>query len=83
MHSAQELVSHIESLASLPSVYLRIQEALDKEDCSMPEVAAIIATDPALTTRLLRVVNSALYGYGGRIDSGQPRRDHSGATKCA
>ena len=69
MHSAQELVSHIESLASLPSVYLRIQEALDKEDCSMPEVAAIIATDPALTTRLLRVVNSALYGYGGRIDS--------------
>ena len=71
MHSAQELVAHIEALASLPTVYLRLREAIDSEDGSMEEVARIIAADPALTVRLLHVVNSALYGYGGRIDTVQ------------
>lgn len=69
MHSAQELVAHIEGLTSLPTVYLRIREELDSEDCSLAEVARIITADPALTARLLHVVNSALYGYGGRIDT--------------
>lgn len=69
MHSAQELVTHIEGLTSLPTVYLRIREELDSEDCSLAEVARIITADPALTARLLHVVNSALYGYGGRIDT--------------
>ncbi len=69
MHSAQELVSQIDELTSLPTVYLRIREEIDSEDCSIAEVGRIIAADPALTARLLHVVNSALYGYGGRIDS--------------
>ncbi|HRD35700.1 MAG TPA: HDOD domain-containing protein [Rhodocyclaceae bacterium] len=69
MHSAQELVAHIEGLASLPTVYLRIREELDSENCSLAEVARIIAADPALSARVLHVVNSALYGYGGRIDT--------------
>jgi len=69
MHSAQELVAHVEALTSLPSVYTRIRETLDAPDGSMSEVSRIISTDPALTARLLQVVNSALYGYGGKIDS--------------
>lgn len=69
MHSAQELVANIEGLTSLPTVYLRIREELDSEDCSLAEVARIISADPALTARLLKVVNSALYGYGGRIET--------------
>lgn len=69
MYSAQELVTQIESLASLPSVYIRIRETLDSPDGSMSEVAGVISADPALSARLLQVVNSALYGYGGKIDT--------------
>lgn len=69
MHSAPELVSHIEGLTSLPSVYLRVREELESPESSLSEVARLISVDPALTTRLLRLVNSPLYGYGGRIDS--------------
>ncbi len=69
MHSAQELVTQIEALTSLPSVYIRIRETLDAPDGSMSEVAGVISADPALTARLLQVVNSALYGYGGKIDT--------------
>lgn len=69
MHSALELVSHVEALASLPSVYHRIREQLDSPDGSVLEVARLVSADPALTVRLLRLVNSALYGYGGQIDT--------------
>lgn len=69
MHSAQELVSQIQALTSLPSVYTRIREVIDAPDGSLSEVSEVIAVDPALAARLLKVVNSALYGYGGKVDS--------------
>ncbi len=69
MHSAQELVSQVQALTSLPSVYTRIREVVDAPDGSLTEVSEVIGADPALTARLLKVVNSALYGYGGKIDS--------------
>ncbi len=69
MHSAQELVSHVEALASLPTVYARIREQLESPDGSVLEVARLVSADPALTARLLRLVNSALYGYGGKVDT--------------
>lgn len=69
MYSAQELVSQIDALTSLPTVYLRIREQLDSPDGAIHEAARLVAADPALTARLLRVVNSALYGYDGTIES--------------
>ena len=69
MHSAQELVSQIVALASLPTVYLHIREELDAPTGSTAAVAQAISADPALTANLLRVVNSAFYGYGGKIDA--------------
>ncbi|THF66929.1 HDOD domain-containing protein [Pseudothauera nasutitermitis] len=69
MHSAQELVSQLDALASLPRVYYRIREELDSPEGSVTGVGHLVAADPALTARLLRVVNSALYGYGGQVDT--------------
>lgn len=69
MHSAQELVAQLNALVSLPKVYHRIRDELDSPNGSLLEVGRLLAADPALTARLLRVVNSALYGYGGEIDT--------------
>ena len=67
MYSSQELVACVEKLASLPAVYHRIREQLDSPDGSVAEVARLVSTDPALTTHLLHVVNSAMYGFSGQI----------------
>ncbi|HRJ25008.1 MAG TPA: HDOD domain-containing protein, partial [Thauera sp.] len=67
MHSAQELVSQVEALTALPDVYERVRQQLDSPAGSIGEVARLVAADPALTARLLRLVNSAMYGYRGRI----------------
>ncbi len=71
MYSAQELVSQIDSLVSIPAVYQRICELIDTPGSSMFEIADLLTTDPALTVRLLRVVNSAMFGFRGEIDNMQ------------
>lgn len=69
MHLAQELVACVDRLATLPDVYMKVRAALDDPDVSIPEVADVIATDPSLTAALLRLANSAFYGYARKIDT--------------
>lgn len=69
MPSAQELVAHVTALTSLPSVYFRVREVLESPDSSVSDVAQALSNEPALTARLLRLVNSALYGFPGRIET--------------
>ncbi|MCL2161867.1 MAG: HDOD domain-containing protein [Betaproteobacteria bacterium] len=69
MYSAQELVTYIESLAALPSVYYRVREELESSNGSICEVARLIEADPALTTGVLKLVNSAFYGFSRKIEN--------------
>lgn len=66
---ASNILERLGELPSLPSVYHRVREAMDDPDGSLEAVARIIETDPALTARMLRVANSALYGLPTRVDS--------------
>jgi HD-like signal output (HDOD) protein len=48
-------------LFSLPEAALRINELIDQPQTTTEELADVILTDPALSARLLRLVNSAYY----------------------
>ncbi len=52
-------------LPTLPEVALKVREVVDEPDVTAAALADIIITDAALSTRLLKVANSAL--YRGRI----------------
>ena len=65
----RELIKDNVQLLSLPEVCLRIQQLADDPHAGMDEFAKLVAQDPALTTRLLKLVNSAYYGFPGRIDT--------------
>ena len=69
MHSAHEIVAAHDRLHTLPTIYLKIRDELESEDGSLIEVTRLVAHDPTISARVLHVVNSALYGYGGNIDS--------------
>lgn len=69
MSSNWEQVMSNARLISLPEAYLQLKKVLGQEDFSMAEVAVPISQDPALTTRLLRLVNSSFYGFSGQIDT--------------
>ncbi len=57
------------TLPTLPEVALRIRDAVESEDTSASQIAEMIATDAALSARLLQVANSPLYRGRMVIDS--------------
>ncbi len=56
-------------LPSAPAMAVRILEAVRAEDGSFHSLAEIIALDPALTTKILGVANSSVYGLSCNVTS--------------
>lgn len=59
------------AIPSMPGIALRIRRALAKDDCDMGDVAGIVAADPAIAGRLIRIANSAVFGGRGACASVQ------------
>jgi len=64
-----ELLQSYIDIASLPTIYYRINEAINDPRASMAKIGKIISDDPGLTVRLLRLANSAFYGFPSRIET--------------
>jgi HD-like signal output (HDOD) protein len=62
------LYDSLETL-SLPDVYLRLREVMESDNASMADAAEVIALDPALAARVLRMANSAFYGFRSQVDT--------------
>ena len=54
-------------LPSPKAIALRVLDALRKDEDTFAELAAIITSDPALTARILKVANSAYYGFSEKV----------------
>ena len=67
--SPAQLIRGEVQLASLPNVYTRVVETLNSSRASSSMVADIVSKDSSLSLRLLRLVNSAFYGFPAKIDS--------------
>jgi putative nucleotidyltransferase with HDIG domain len=63
------LVTKKGSLPSIPAVYFEILAALQNPDCPAHDIGDIVAKDPALTTKLLQLVNSAFFGFAEDVSS--------------
>jgi HD-like signal output (HDOD) protein len=69
MHTAEELASGSATLVTLPEVYWRVKVVIDDPDTTYVDLGKVLATDPGMTARVLRLANSAFWGYRGRIES--------------
>lgn len=69
MHTAQSLVKESIELISLPDVYIRLRSVITSPNASMSDVAQIIVHDPAITARLLKLVNSPFFGLVSKVDT--------------
>lgn len=58
-----------ENLPSLPTVALEVLRLAKSDDVSVDAIARVIQNDPALTAKLLRVVNSPLFGVAREVAS--------------
>lgn len=65
----EQLARDVSSLVSLPRAYHRISEMLENPHYGSADIGKVIAHDPALTARVLRLVNSAHYALAYKIGS--------------
>lgn len=63
------LIHQIRDVATMPSVAMEISRIVGDPGSSAAELEAVIAKDQALSTRIVRVANSAMFGCVGRIAS--------------
>ncbi len=63
----RKLVDKVQGLPTLPSMMNNVNQMILNPRTSAKEVAQVIASDPALTSKVLRVVNSSFYGFPNRI----------------
>lgn len=56
-------------LPPLPSVVVRVVEAMNSPSTSATDLTRMIASDPALSAKILRLVNSSYYGYSSKIST--------------
>jgi HD-like signal output (HDOD) protein len=61
------LVNEIAELRPLPAVAMRVIEIAESDQFSAHELADAVSSDQALTAKLLRLSNSAYYGFPRRI----------------
>ncbi len=51
------------NIPTLPEVLLKLLSACDNEDTPLSEISEIVSHDPALSAKILQLVNSAYYGF--------------------
>ena len=67
--SLRRKVENINSLPTIPSTLKQISRIIGDPSISLKKIGEFISNDPALTTKVLKMVNSAFYGFPGRISS--------------
>lgn len=56
-------------LPSLPAIAIQVIELCRKEDINLREIAQTISNDPALSTKILKTVNSSFYGLSQPVST--------------
>lgn len=62
-------IERITALPTLPQVVVRIASMVDSSESSVAEVGRVIAKDQVLSASVLKLVNSAFYGFSRRVST--------------
>jgi len=65
----ETVLNGLVTLPSLPGTVMKVMQLLDDPDSTLQDVGKIIAQDPSLSLKALRVVNSAFYALRDKVTS--------------
>ena len=68
-YSLKRLVSRIDSLPSLPALFVEVLRELESPYSSIKKIGEIISQDIGMTAKILQLVNSAFFGFRRHIAS--------------
>lgn len=64
-----KIKNKVKDIGSLPEVVTKVTELVQNPKSSAAQLSKVIAHDPGLTSKVLRLVNSAYYGFPKQISS--------------
>jgi HD-like signal output (HDOD) protein len=65
----RQVIGRVDRLPSLPRSYSELTQALARPDVGLAQLVAIVETDPAMSAKVLQLVNSAYFGLAQRTSS--------------
>lgn len=66
IHSLVQRATH---LISLPTLVIKLNQVIASPNSTLDEISQLLQQDPALSMRLLKIVNSPYYGMTRRVDT--------------
>ncbi len=69
MNKEKYIIQKMGEFPTLPTVYSKLLEVMADPNSSVNDVASVISYDMAATVKILKTVNSTMYGLNKKIDS--------------
>jgi len=69
LQSLEKLIERSGKLGSLPAIVYKVFSVMDDPKSTATNIGKVINDDPALTARLLKLVNSPFYGFTAKVDT--------------
>lgn len=67
--AVREVVGRLDKLPSIPETYFRLTRAIDDPLARTDEISRIVQNDPAMSAKVLQLVNSAYFGMSRPLTS--------------
>ncbi len=67
--TAEAIAQHVKSIPTLPTVLTELSRRMEDPKTSSDDLAQVIMQDQAISSKVLKLVNSPFYGYSGRINT--------------
>jgi len=67
--NASEYANQVSDIFVLSDSFLRIKELIDDESSTIDDISEVILIDPALAGSILKLANSSLFNFQGKIDT--------------
>lgn len=78
MRSIDDIVNSVEDFPTLPTIYSKLLDMLADPHTTASSLAEFISNDPSAATKILRTVNTPVYGLQGKIDTMSQAISHLG-----
>lgn len=69
MHKLETLLEQSSELPSLPEIYKKVSELLEDDNSTSQQIGRAVQTDPSLSVRILKMINSAYFGLPNQVTS--------------
>jgi putative nucleotidyltransferase with HDIG domain len=65
----EKLVAKVGDLPAVPSIVSQVAHLVEDPDSSVEDLRRVLENDPALAARILKLANSAIFGFSRRIET--------------